>query len=287
MNTDMPMQPDRDEPQRPGASNRPPPAHTTRDLFELAGLDALGLLDDAERRDFEAAFAAASPALKAQLRTQQSLFGAIEETLPQVSPPTSLRARVLAAVAGAISVTRLHDAGRTLPAILPSRGVNRVWRAAAIGFAAAAVVLGFTTLQMRAKYHEMDQAFLTNAASDHFVRDFGTRFEQLLLDPSTRVMAMKHEGPGAAAAAVVLVDDQGKSGFFLARDLPSVAGSFNLVLVGKDGQVIGEPLLSFRPTGSRLVAPISDVQVPDGASFAVQVVSPDGSLTLLRSGTIG
>ena len=37
----------------------------TRDLFEAAQLDALGLLDDAERDAFDAAFLAAAPAIQA------------------------------------------------------------------------------------------------------------------------------------------------------------------------------------------------------------------------------
>jgi anti-sigma-K factor RskA len=262
----------------------------THDLFELASLDALGLLDDGERREFEARFAAAPAALKAQLRAQQGLVVSLEDTLPEVSPPSSLRARVLAAVAGAISATRLHEAARVVPAILPSKGVNRGWRAAAIGAAAAAVVFGITTLQMQSQYREIDQAFQTNAATDYFVRNFGPRFEQLLLTPRTQtvrfspVVATATNAP--APMAVLLVDPVTKVGQFLARDLPATSGSFNLVIVDRDGQTVGTPVLNFRPTASRVVATIENLDLPDGSSYAVQMITADGVQTLLRGETL-
>ena len=270
-----------------------PAPRSSRDLFELASLDALGLLDDTERRDFEAAFAAAPAALKAQLRAQQGLMASIEDTLPAVNPPASLRARVLAAVAGAISATRLHEAGRVAPAILPSRGVNRVWRAAAIGFAAAAVVFGVTTIQMQAEYRTLDQAFRSNAATDHFIREFGPRFENLLMAPHTQVVKFAAaEKPAAGASApnsmaVLLVDPKTRTGQFLARDLPAQSGQYQLVVLDSRGQQVGEAVLRITSSGDRGVARIAQAlenfSLPDGGSLAVQGISPEGGRTVLRS----
>jgi len=44
----------------------------TYELLEAAQLDALGLLDDAERDAFDAAFFAASPDVQAQIRREQA-----------------------------------------------------------------------------------------------------------------------------------------------------------------------------------------------------------------------
>lgn len=265
-----------------------PSPRSSRDLFEMASLDALGLLDDAERRDFESAFAAAPSALKAQLRAQQGLMASLEDTLPDVVPPASLRARVLAAVAGAISVTRLHDSGRVLPNILPSRGVNRVWRAAAIGFAAAAVVFGVTTLQMQSEYRTLDQAFRSNAATDHFIREFGPRFEQLLMAPQTQVVKFaspERPAPGTASPnsmAVLLMDPTTRTGQFLARDLPTQPGRFKLVVLDAQGRQVGDAVLNISPA-PRIAAAVHDFALPDGGSLALQHVGAEGEGTLLRS----
>lgn len=273
--------------------NAMPPHHQpplrTKDLFELASLDALGILDEQERRAFEEAFAAAPPALRAQLRAQQDLMADIAQTLPDAEPPASLRARVLAAVQGAISATRLHEAGRTTPAILPSRGVSRVWRAAAIGFAAAAVVFGISTVQMRLQYRELDQAFTTNAATEMFIREFGPRFESLLMAPHTQVVKFAAgQNPAAGATpgmAVLILDPQTKSGQFLAKDLPENGGSYSLVVVGPDGQV-GKAVLTFKPSGTRIAAEVQDLDVPGGSVLAVRSLgntSAAQAKTLLKS----
>ncbi|MEO1130526.1 MAG: hypothetical protein AAFX05_12590, partial [Planctomycetota bacterium] len=116
---------------------------TTQELYELASLDALGLLDDDERADFERAFRAAAPEVQAQIRRQQLHAADIEDLLPRVEPPAGLRARVLEAVRQAMSVVRpahmshAQDSG-VLAKIYTSMPL---WRAACIGFATATVVL--------------------------------------------------------------------------------------------------------------------------------------------------
>ena len=74
----------------------------THELMEMASLDAMGLLDPTERETFELAFQAADPALQAQIRREQLRFSRMDDMLPKVSPPLGLRARVIAAVRGAM-----------------------------------------------------------------------------------------------------------------------------------------------------------------------------------------
>ncbi|MBS0195455.1 MAG: restriction endonuclease [Planctomycetes bacterium] len=67
-------------------------------LFELAQLDALGLLDDAERSEFDAAFAAAPVNLQVQVRLVQQRVLVPFDSLPDVAPPSDLRNRVIEAI---------------------------------------------------------------------------------------------------------------------------------------------------------------------------------------------
>ena len=62
----------------------------TRDLLEYAALDALGLLDDAEREEFERAFRAASPEVQAMVRREQTRAADIDAILPRVEAPAGL-----------------------------------------------------------------------------------------------------------------------------------------------------------------------------------------------------
>lgn len=112
-----------------------------QELIELAILDAMGLLDEREQSAFEAAFRVASPAIQAQVRREQTRLSRIEALLPDVTPPAGLRAAVLAVIRDEIAAGQKHVVGAIAPTMYKSRGVSPVWRAAALGLAAAAVVL--------------------------------------------------------------------------------------------------------------------------------------------------
>ena len=75
----------------------------TQELIELAVLDAMGLLDEAEREAFEAGFSSASPAVQAQVRREQTRLCLSEALLPDEEPPAGLRALVVEAVRKAMA----------------------------------------------------------------------------------------------------------------------------------------------------------------------------------------
>src|ERR1041384_7158321 len=106
---------------------------TLQELLEHAHLDALGQLDEREQAAFEAAFAVAPPAIRAQVRAEQARWAPMEELLPQVEPSPDLRGRGRSAVTGE---------GRGELTVRPSRRVAPAWRAASIGLMTAMVVLG-------------------------------------------------------------------------------------------------------------------------------------------------
>src|SRR5262249_14914584 len=124
----------------------------TQELLELAALDALGLLDEAEREAFDRAFRAAPPALQAQIRREQTRIAGDDSLLPKVETPMGLKARVLAAWREAVAAVSNRSRTRRLVGaltLMPNRGVNPWWRAGAIACAAASLVLavGFFTIK--------------------------------------------------------------------------------------------------------------------------------------------
>jgi hypothetical protein len=266
---------------------------TTRDLFELASLDALGLLSEDERRAFEDAFAAASPHVQAQLRDQQSRMAEIDSILPRVEAPAGLKARVLAAVQAAIDVlprrttTVAHAAGRT-PRLLPSRGVNAAWRGLAIGAAAAAVVFGVVTFTVFRENQDMSSALAQNTMTDMLLKEFGPSFERRLLSPTTRFVKFEAPQNGAeeSGVALLLFDEPTRSGQFFCKNLPQSDGKYVLVLVDADGKAVGDAMVDFRYTGSGIArCDLNNVDLPAGRSLALMAPGKPGAapVTLLRS----
>lgn len=152
---------------------------TVQELLENAQLDALGLLDEREREDFERAFWAAPPGLQTQIRREQARLCRVETLLPDATPREELRQLVLSSIRSAQltgapdaapshedQTVAAHDASpryaRTLP-MARARGVSRLWRAGAIGFATAAVVLGAAFLRVKSEF-DKQQASLGSEA---------------------------------------------------------------------------------------------------------------------------
>lgn len=219
----------------------------THELLELAALDALGLLDDDERADFERGFQAAPPALQAQIRREQARMARADGLLPEIDPPASLRARVLAVVRDAIQTVGSRRSGsRFIPALLPSRGVSPIWRAAAVGSMAAAIVFGFATLRIRTEVVNINNLISSNAQEAEWVREYGPRFRDLIDNPNTKLVQFNTSGAAnpalAKGRAVILVDSSDGSGLFLSRDLPPSANGYALVPLGSDGS-LGQPIL--------------------------------------------
>lgn len=161
----------------------------TQELIELAVLDAMGLLDEEEREAFDAAFSAAAPALQAQIRREQTRLSVSADFLPDVEPPAGLRALVLEAVrkAMALPAPRKHRHARAMTlGLLPSRQVSPLWRAASVGFAAAAVVFGLTFLHLRGQFDELAIAVESDRLISEMQGAVGSPYVvALLTDPET------------------------------------------------------------------------------------------------------
>jgi anti-sigma-K factor RskA len=173
---------------------------THRELLENALLDAFSLLDDEERGDFNQAFQAAPPHIQAQIRREQTRLSQLDALLPDVAPPAALRARVIEAVRAAIAerqaaqaqtALRLHDPDTIarLPAVTHRRKVAAVWRAIALGCAAASVALGVTAVHLQGVLTEMrgQEDQLVSAIRKNFGPDYVI---DALVDPATRRVSL-------------------------------------------------------------------------------------------------
>lgn len=222
---------------------------TTHELLEMVSLDALGLLDEQEREEFERAFMAAPPAVQAQIRREQARLARGDGLLPAVEPPPGLRARVIAAVREAMQAVtaRRGVAGRIGP-LLPGRGVTPAWRVAAIGCAAAALVFAVTTVHMRSVFDRVNDQIQQNQREDLFAREFGVRFRQTLFSKDTTFVQFAGDPSGGAAAAeaLLMLEADRSSGQLLIRGLPEAAGEYSLRVVDEEGNVVGDAIVTFR-----------------------------------------
>lgn len=181
---------------------------TIQELLESAQLDSLGLLDEQDREAFERAFFAAPAALQAQIRQEQARLCRVDALLPQVDLPETLWPRVRDAVRIAqvqaageaqsvIGRTRDgSDSARPLP-MMRSTGVHRVWRASAIGFATAALVMGAALIHVRLTAETQIQNVRQGSATDFMVDAYGPKFvrEQLFgKDVGRYIMTAAREG---------------------------------------------------------------------------------------------
>lgn len=153
----------------------------TQDLIELTTLHALGMLDDDERAAYESALEAAPPALRSRVLEEARRMGDLGDLLPDEQPTAELRELVLAAVRAAMReqeveqrlatapagvIGRIEHApqyaprGTAQPRLVRGARVHAVWRAAAIGLAAATVALTVVAANIRGTYRQLDNELL-------------------------------------------------------------------------------------------------------------------------------
>lgn len=220
-----------------------------RELLENALLDAFSLLDDNEREEFDRAFAAAPPQVQAQVRREQTRFAKMESLLPEIAAPAALRARVLDAVRAAIAERDAAQAGLTLhhpdtiarlPAMAHKRKVAATWRALALACAAAAIVLGVTTIQLRGTLNDFD------ARQDLLLEEIKAKFgpEYLidaLVDSSTqRITLASHDSTQAGSAhAAVWYNPDWRTAKLFGVNLPAAKDDrYKLVILDDQGNTV-------------------------------------------------
>ena len=147
---------------------------TTSEMLELAAVDALGLLDDAERASFDRAFADAPSSVRELLRSEQARVAELGLELPDIDPDPALRRRVLDRIRAEIDRSQAVPAVADRPArhhavvrepspaprslgLRRARRVNSIWRVATVGASVAAVVLAVLQVQLRQNFDELQR----------------------------------------------------------------------------------------------------------------------------------
>ena len=256
----------------------------TQELLELAALDALGLLDEAERDAFDVAFRAAPPALQAQIRREQTRIAGDDSLLPKVEPPLGLKARVVAAWREAVDAVSHRSPGRRFVGaltVMPSRGVSPLWRAGAIGCAAASVVLAVAMSTIRGLADEAQIAANSINAAEAWRRDFGATFERAFFAEGTEFVQFDRSADSVKTQAVMLVDPSSMTAQLYLRELPANVGSYMLVALGDDGK----PLVNEKGEPMQVICEIQPTSLQSGSIFNNKVTLGDcGSVGLIVTG---
>lgn len=224
---------------------------TRRELLENALLDALALLDEEEQEAFNEAFAAAPPHVQAHVRREQTRLARMEALLPDVAPPSALRARVIDAVRSAMADSQTVDARAgflpfdpdaiaRLPEIAHRRKVTAVWRAVAIGCAAAAIFLGVTSVHLQGLLQDFrsQEDVLLTAIREKFGPEY--LIDALVDDATQRITltSANAEEAGNAKAALWMNPDWQTAKLF-GINLPATEGSqYRLVVLDEKNEAV-------------------------------------------------
>ncbi len=259
---------------------------STRDLFEMASLDVLGLLDEDERSEFERAFKAAPPEIQAQIRAEQVRYSRMEQVLPKVDAPAGLKARVMAAVREAIDAV----SGEPVARIGAARwGFNSapLWRAACLGFATASVVLGGFSYWVTQQNKEITIAALSNQISDQ-VQRISPDFGGIVAGRRLQTVSFSPAAPDAGKAfARLFVNLETKTATLVCDSLPITGEKYTLVVKSPNGTT-STSVLDFPANSGRIYVPINSIDVE--SLPRLEIHSPAGSAgksePLLRAGEL-
>lgn len=223
---------------------------TTRDILEYASLDALGLLDEGEREEFERAFRAASPEVQAMARREQTRAADIDSWLPRVEAPAGLKSRVMSAwrdAVAAVAPEPVGSIGPAMPQVNIGLRTGYIWRAACIGFATATLVLaGFFISSLQLNNDLRTQVAQNKTASEvsklgpNFINTFfASNKREYVLTPASVVSNPSVQG------RLVVADEQGQ-GVLVFQKLPTDDGTYRVVFTGEKGE---QTVASFKATG--------------------------------------
>lgn len=227
----------------------------TQDLIELTTLHALGMLDDDERAAYESALEAASPELRARVLHEARRMADLGDLLPDEQPTPELRELVLAAVRAAMREQEVerriaatpHIAGRIDPARRATaqprmpRGtrVHAVWRAAAIGLAAATVALTVVSVNIRGTYRQLDNELLLADLYDRMGAEY---VDSMIFDAKSVKVAFSPVDPSVTASVAAWTNPDWSSQRLFIKNLKPQPNNepYRLVVLDAEGNIIRE-----------------------------------------------
>lgn len=245
----------------------------THELIESTMLHALGLLDDSEREAYEAAFAAAPQAVQARVRVEARRMADLGDLIPEVEPTTELRSMVLAAVRAAMreeeNEARIAQAtpaavigpvigkidpamaaatarATSQPRLSTSPRVHRLWRIAAVGFAAASIAMGVIMVNINQTYKQAQSQVLVAKLYDMIG---GKYIESTIFDANTQRVAMISSDSASTAVAAVWSNPDWDSARLFVKNLSTQENKpLRLVVLDEEGEIFRE-IATFTPNG--------------------------------------
>lgn len=197
----------------------------THELIESTMLHALGLLDDAEREAYEAAFQVAPADVQAGVRKEAQRMADLGDLTTDVEPTAELRTMVLAAVRAAVredendvriaseravpspvigridanTQPAMATRSTSQPKLSSSPRVHRAWRVASISFAAASIAFGVVVVYMQQSFDEAQSIALSSNLYDSVGAKY---YKSYLYDGNTQRITLASTSDSPAMASV-------------------------------------------------------------------------------------
>ena len=245
---------------------------STRELYEMATMDVLGLLDEDERHEFEIAFRAASPEIQSSLRREQRRQADIERLLPDVEQPVGLKARVMGAVRDAIA--SMSEPVATIGPVPARSWTNSVtvWRAACIGFATASVILAGFFYVTASQLREIDLTSRNTAAMQAFQEEYGPRFQAAMATGSMKQVAFSTPTRSTGKlTATLYIDPATNEAYLFGNHLPFGSGNYQLsIRSGHGDQIESRRFMEIPVSGGIFSLYIEQISPDDINSLAIE-----------------
>ena len=283
----------------------------THELIESTMLHALGLLEDSEREAYEAAFNTAPVSVQQRVRQEARRMADLGDLMPEVEPSADMRQMVLAAVRAAmreeenesriaklaagtspviarIDLNTPAPRATSQPRLSTSPRVHRVWRVAAVGFAAASIAMGVVMVNINQTLQQANNRALVDTLYDQIGAQY---LESTIFDANTQRVALTSTDTQSKAVAAVWYNPDWNSARLFVKNLSSEENKpLRLVILDEDDNIV-EVIKTFTPSGEledfdvninlstqRRLAIYPDAQSEIEAAVRPVLVSSDSSL---------
>lgn len=258
------------------------------ELIELAGLDALGLLDPDELETFEAGFRRAPASLRKELRDVQSQVVALGELLAESEPAPELRERTLAQLDEYIEqVPAPTLKGRVLGQVerfieedlhgslqypisgvapFPERGdwierfaagrVSPLWRIAALVLLTATIALGWFGVDAYSNAMRIADSMSHNRTEEILRFWFKQLPEDYWFNPESRLTPFEVTQSDFKGRAMLSVINSQDRGFLAAINMPASEDPYRLMM-GFDDPTHARTVAEFYSKDGTCSVPIS------------------------------
>ena len=262
-------------------------------LRELTGAYALGALSGEEKRALEAHLPSCAECA-AEVRAFGDVARGLNDAVPQIDPPASLRGRVVAHVENLAAKSAAPPAVRQ-PQI--GQGFSGTgWLALAASLAAA--VLGFYALSLRDRVQglqgELAEARQRAATAEQIVQTIQQRAENLqrtsdiVRAADVADFKLQGQGPASAASGRAFVS-RSRGVVFVAQNLPPLdpGKTYQLWVITVDDRRISAGVFAPESAGAASVTTALNVPNPKMVAVTVEpaggVPAPTGDIYLLGS----